>query len=43
MGPAKLQKAESLGVKILTEDAFLDMIGDETGASNTPPAQPSLF
>jgi DNA ligase (NAD+) len=43
MGPAKLQKAEALGVKILTEDAFLDMIGDETGASNTPPAQPSLF
>ena len=43
MGPAKLQKAEALGVKILTEDAFLDMIGDETGASNTPPVQPSLF
>ena len=43
MGPAKLQKAESLGVKILSEDGFLDMIGAETGESDTPAAQPSLF
>ena len=26
MGPAKLQKAEKLGVKIINEDEFLDMI-----------------
>lgn len=43
MGPAKLQKAEALGVKILSEDALLEMIGSETGASDTPPAQTSLF
>lgn len=29
MGPAKLQKAESLGVKIISEDDFYDMIGLE--------------
>ncbi len=28
MGPAKRQKAESLGVKIISEDEFLGMIGD---------------
>ena len=27
MGPAKLQKAEKLGVKIINEEEFLDMIG----------------
>lgn len=28
MGPEKLKKAQSLGVKLLTEDAFLEMIGE---------------
>jgi len=26
MGPAKLEKAASLGVKLLSEDEFLDML-----------------
>ncbi|MFR9593923.1 MAG: BRCT domain-containing protein, partial [Rikenellaceae bacterium] len=29
MGPAKLQKAEKLGVKIITEQELLTMIADE--------------
>ncbi|GAB6121772.1 NAD-dependent DNA ligase LigA [Dysgonomonas termitidis] len=29
MGPAKLEKAESLGVPIITEDAFLEMINEK--------------
>lgn len=29
MGPAKLEKATSLGIKILTEDEFLAMIGEK--------------
>ena len=28
MGPAKLQKAEKLGIKIVSEEEFLDMIND---------------
>jgi DNA ligase (NAD+) len=28
MGPAKLQKAEQLGVKIISEDEFIEMLGD---------------
>ena len=27
MGPAKLQKAEKLGIKIITEQELVDMIG----------------
>ena len=27
MGPAKLQKAEKLGIRIINEDEFLEMIG----------------
>jgi DNA ligase (NAD+) len=27
MGPEKLKKAESLGVKIINEDEFLEMLG----------------
>jgi len=30
MGPEKLKKAESLGVKLVTENEFLEMIGGET-------------
>ena len=28
MGPAKLQKAEELGVRIVDEDEFLTMLGE---------------
>jgi DNA ligase (NAD+) len=27
MGPSKLQKAEKLGIKIMSEDEFLELIG----------------
>jgi BRCT domain type II-containing protein len=30
MGPAKLQKAEKLGVKILSESDFIELLGGET-------------
>jgi DNA ligase (NAD+) len=30
MGPEKLKKAESLGVRLVTEDEFLRMIGGKT-------------
>lgn len=43
MGPAKLQKAEALGVKILSEDAFLAMIGAEGESVSSDPVQTSLF
>ena len=36
MGPAKLQKAEKLGIKIITEQELVDMIG---GGSKQPPVQ----
>lgn len=29
MGPAKLEKAQKLGVPVIDENAFLQMIGDE--------------
>ena len=29
MGPAKLEKAQKLGIKIISEDEFLTMIGKE--------------
>ncbi len=35
MGPAKLEKARALGVKLLTENEFLDMIQKATDASNS--------
>jgi DNA ligase (NAD+) len=28
MGPAKLQKAEKLGIKIISENEFMEMIND---------------
>ena len=35
MGPAKLKKAEKLGVKIISEEDFIAMIGsDEIPAAN---------
>lgn len=37
MGPAKLEKANNLGVKIISEDEFLAMLGD----SNLPTASPT--
>ena len=37
MGPAKLQKAEKLGVKILSESDFIALIGGE--AQNSQPQQ----
>ena len=47
MGPAKLEKATQLGVKIISEDDLMSMIG-ETSSASTPaepekPAQTTLF
>ena len=54
IGPAKLQKATKLGVKIISEQEFMEMVGDaETAPAETPkteevkvdttPTQGSLF
>ena len=51
MGPAKLQKAEKLGVRIVSEEEFLKMIaasadqkgkdgGEAAASETTPPVQP---
>ena len=40
MGPAKLQKAEKLGVKILTEQQFIELLGDSN--SESAPIQPAV-
>lgn len=40
MGPAKLQKAEKLGVKILTEQQFIELLGDSN--SEPAPTQPAV-
>lgn len=37
MGPAKLEKAQKLGIPIVNEQQFLDMIGE------TPVSEPTLF
>ena len=42
MGPAKLEKAQKLGIKILSEDEFLKMIGAETASSQNI-QEPTLF
>ena len=42
MGPAKLQKAQKLGVKILSEQEFIDMVADiaqEPATENVSPTQ----
>ena len=39
MGPAKLQKATKLGVTILSESEFIEMIGATNRDVPTPPAQ----
>lgn len=41
MGPAKLQKAEKLGIPLVDEDTFLGMVGEEAGGVDTPTAEPS--
>jgi DNA ligase (NAD+) len=47
MGPAKLEKATQLGVKIITEDELMNMLGETPAAkiSSEPnkPAQTTLF
>ncbi|MBP3424586.1 MAG: NAD-dependent DNA ligase LigA [Alistipes sp.] len=40
MGPAKLQKAEKLGVKILTEQQFIELLGDSN--SESAPIKPAV-
>ena len=40
IGPAKLQKATKLGVKIISEHEFMEMVGDvETATAETPKAE----
>ena len=40
IGPAKLQKATKLGVKIISEQEFIEMVGDaETAPTETPKAE----
>ena len=40
IGPAKLQKATKLGVKIISEQEFIEMVGDaETAPAETPKAE----
>lgn len=49
MGPAKLQKAQKLGIKIISEDGFLEMVSkgadqkSETTDTAKTPVQGSLF
>ena len=39
IGPAKLQKANKLGIKIISEDEFIAMIGDTSQAEPSTPPQ----
>ncbi|MFN5218009.1 MAG: BRCT domain-containing protein, partial [Sphingomonadales bacterium] len=50
MGPAKLEKATQLGVKIISEDDLIAMIGENTSETQTSvpteaskPSQTTLF
>ncbi len=38
MGPAKLKKAEKLGIRIISEQEFIDLIGDASPQSDSAPA-----
>lgn len=40
IGPAKLQKAEKLGVKIISEQEFMGMIGGDSIAAEEPTTEP---
>ncbi len=37
MGPAKLKKAEKLGIRIISEQEFIDMLGDEPAQNGPAP------
>ena len=39
MGPAKLQKAEKLGVTILSEQQFIELIGGDSAPTAEPTAE----
>ena len=41
MGPSKLQKAEKLGVQIVSEDEFLSMIEGGTSVENNTSVSPT--
>jgi BRCT domain type II-containing protein len=41
MGPSKLQKAEKLGVQIVSEDEFLSMIEGGTSVENNTSVPPT--
>lgn len=41
MGPSKLQKAEKLGVRIVSEDEFLKMISIDSPTTESTPAAPA--
>lgn len=43
MGPSKLEKAESLGVKMISEKEFLGMIGNEINEQKNESIQGTLF
>ena len=42
-GPEKLKKAESLGVEIIDEARFREILGENAGTSNQDETEPTLF